>query len=44
VRGASARSPEIARTEGRVFTAEVHWYEASGLGRREFKIKRILDE
>ncbi len=30
--------------EGRVFTAEVHWYEASGLGRREFKIKRILDE
>jgi hypothetical protein len=22
--------------------AEVHWYEASGIGRREFKIKRIL--
>ena len=30
--------------QGRVFTAEVHWYEASGLGRREFKVKRILDE
>lgn len=30
--------------DGRTFTAEVHWYEASGVGRREFKIKRILDE
>jgi len=28
----------------RVFTAEVHWYEASGMGRKEFKIKRILSE
>jgi hypothetical protein len=28
----------------RVFTAEIHWSEASGVGRREFKIKRILDE
>ena len=24
--------------------AEVHWYEASGIGRKEFKIKRILSE
>jgi hypothetical protein len=23
--------------------AEVHWYEAHGIGRREFKIKRYLD-
>ena len=23
--------------------AEVHWYEASGIGRREVKIKRYLD-
>jgi hypothetical protein len=22
--------------------AELHWYEASGIGRREFKIKRVL--
>ena len=29
--------------EGPVFRAEVHWYEASGVGRREYKIKRILD-
>jgi hypothetical protein len=30
--------------DGQVFTAEVRWYEASGVGRREFKIERILDE
>ena len=23
--------------------AEIHWYEASGIGRREFKIKRFVD-
>ena len=26
---------------GEVFRAEIHWYEASGVGRKEFKIKRI---
>jgi hypothetical protein len=29
---------------GRLFEAEVHWYEAAGVGRKEFKIKRILGE
>ena len=24
---------------GMIHTAEVHWYEAHGIGRREFKIK-----
>lgn len=24
--------------------AELHWYEASGIGRREIKIKYLLDE
>lgn len=24
------------------FRAEIHWYEAAGIGRREFKIKRRL--
>jgi hypothetical protein len=24
--------------------AELHWYEAHGIGREEYKIKRILDE
>ena len=28
---------------GDVHQAEIHWYEAHGIGRREFKIKRILD-
>ena len=23
--------------------AEVHWYEATGIGQKEFKIKRLLD-
>ncbi len=25
-----------------VVMAELHWYEASGIGKREFKLKRIL--
>ena len=25
-------------------TAEVHWYEAHGIGKRKMKIKRLLDE
>lgn len=25
--------------DGTVHTAEVHWYEAHGIGRREFKLK-----
>lgn len=24
--------------------AELHWYEANGVGRRDFKIKRYLDK
>ena len=30
--------------DGMVCEAEVHWYEAHGIGRREVKIKRILWE
>jgi hypothetical protein len=36
----------VARVElsdGEVRLAEVHWYEATGIGRQEFKIKRYLD-
>ena len=29
--------------DGRIRLAEVHWYEAHGLGRYEFKIKYYLD-
>lgn len=29
---------------GSVRKAEVHWYEAHGIGRKKMKIKRFLDE
>jgi len=28
--------------DGAILDAEVHWYEAVGIGKREFKIKRYL--
>jgi hypothetical protein len=31
------------RVGGMLRKAEIHWYEASGIGRREFKIKRFTD-
>jgi len=34
---------EVELPDGVVRTAEVHWYEATGIGQREFKIKRYLD-
>ena len=30
--------------DGTVCRAEVHWYEAHGVGRKELKIKRFLDD
>jgi len=33
----------IRLRSGRVRRAELHWYEAHGLGRKEFKRKRNLD-
>jgi hypothetical protein len=35
----------VARVElkdGTVTLAELHWYEAAGIGRKEYKIKRYL--
>ena len=29
--------------DGRLSLAEVHWYEATGIGKVEFKIKRYLE-
>jgi len=29
--------------DGVLREAEIHWYEASGIGKREFKIKRYID-
>jgi hypothetical protein len=34
---------EIRLDSGWVGRAELHWYEAHGIGKREFKIKRLLD-
>ena len=28
--------------DGEVMRAEVHWYEADGIGRREMKVKNLL--
>jgi hypothetical protein len=33
----------IRLTTGRVRLAELHWYEAHGIGKREIKRKRYLD-
>jgi hypothetical protein len=33
----------IRLKNGRVARAELHWYEAHGIGRKEFKRKRYLD-
>jgi hypothetical protein len=32
----------VRLTDGSVHLAEVHWYEAAGIGRKEFKIKHLL--
>ncbi len=33
---------EVRLTSGEIVWAEIHWYEATGIGRKEFKIKHIL--
>lgn len=33
---------DIIRPDGSMERAEVHWYEANGIGRKEFKVKRTL--
>jgi len=32
----------VRLSDGFVCEAEVHWYEATGIGRRELKIKRLV--
>jgi hypothetical protein len=44
-RGRWRKRKGIARVrlaDGTVHQAEVHWYEAAGIGRKEFKIKNLL--
>ena len=33
----------VRLSDGTLRDAEIHWYEANGIGKREFKIKRYLD-
>jgi len=32
----------VRLADGSLHLAEIHWYEAAGIGRKEFKIKRLL--
>ena len=32
----------VRLANGQVRLAEIHWYEATGIGRREYKIKHLL--
>jgi hypothetical protein len=44
-RGRWRKRKGIARVrlaDGKIELAELHWYEASGIGKKEFKIKRFL--
>jgi hypothetical protein len=44
-RGRWRKRKGIARirlADGNLHLAEVHWYEAAGIGRKEFKIKELL--
>jgi hypothetical protein len=41
--GANAKvSLAFDLANGTICAAEVHWYEAAGMGRKEFKIKHLL--
>ncbi|MDP1946604.1 MAG: hypothetical protein Q8L77_03805 [Nitrospirota bacterium] len=33
---------KVRLSDGSVHLVEIHWYEATGMGRKEYKIKRIL--
>jgi hypothetical protein len=32
----------VRLADGSIHLAELHWYEAAGIGRKEFKIKHLL--
>ena len=34
---------EIRLPDGLLHQAEIHWYEASGIGKKEFKIKYFIE-
>jgi hypothetical protein len=36
-------SATVRFADGTTRIVELHWYEATGIGRKEYKIKRVLD-
>lgn len=34
----------IQLADGTIYEAELHWFEAHGIGRKDFKIKRLIYE
>jgi hypothetical protein len=34
---------DVRLANGTIRKAELHWYEASGIGKKEFKVKRFVD-
>ena len=33
---------KVRLPDGNIYTAEIHWFEAHGIGRRDFKIKKLI--
>ncbi len=36
-------SARVRLQSGNIHNAEIHWYEAHGIGKKKLKIKRLLD-
>ncbi len=34
---------KVKLSDNTIYNAEIHWYEAHGIGKKQFKIKRLLD-
>jgi len=34
----------VQLADGTIYEAEIHWFEAHGIGRKDFKIKRVIYE
>ncbi len=34
---------KVKLSDNTIHNAEIHWYEAHGIGKKQFKIKRLLD-
>jgi hypothetical protein len=37
-------STRVRPEDGTIWRAELHWYEAHGIGKKELKIKRLMNE